>query len=176
LESELNAARQRLVIADDEKRAQQAQLEKASADAARLLRKIAETETSLAASQGRLRHIEANYAELNTERARLATAFDESNERHDHELTTQRMRFEALQARADASDHLLARAEEIREYDRRVGEATLARESLQKRVSELTAERIQRESEFKELEQVRIGLVERSDSLARTVIAKEATQ
>ena len=183
LESELNAARQRLVISDDEKRAQQAQLEKASADAARLLRKIAETETSLAASQGRLRHIEANYAELNTERARLATAFDESNERHDHELTTQRMRFEALQARADASekllaearDHLLARAEEIREYDRRVGEATLARESLQKRVSELTAERIQRESEFKELEQVRIGLVERSDSLARTVIAKEAT-
>jgi crescentin len=183
LESELNAARQRLVIADDEKRAQQAQLEKASADTARVLRKLAETETSLAASLGRLRHLEANYAELNTERARLATAFDESNERHDHELTTQRMRFEALQARADASeklltearDHLLARAEEIREYDRRVGEATLARESLQKRVSELTAERIQRESEFKELEQVRIGLVERGDSLARTVIAKEAT-
>lgn len=183
LESDLNGARQRLIIADDEKRAQQALLEKASAEAARLSRKLAETEASLAASQGRLRHVEANFAELNTERSRLATALDEMNERHEHEMTTQRMRFEALQARAAASekllsearDHLLARAEEIREYDRRVSEVALARDGLQKRVSELTAERIQRESEFRELEQARLALMERSDALARMVIAKDAT-
>lgn len=183
LESDLNGARQRLIIADDEKRAQQALLEKASAEAARLSRKLAETEASLAASQGRLRHVEANFAELNTERSRLATALDEMNERHEHEMTTQRMRFEALQARAAASekllsearDHLLARAEEIREYDRRVSEVALARDGLQKRVSELTAERIQRESEFRELEQARLALMERSDALARMVTAKEAT-
>jgi chromosome segregation ATPase len=183
IESDLTAARQRLIIADDEKRAQQALLEKASAEAARLSRKLSETEASLAASQGRLRHVEANFAELNTERSRLATALDEANERHEHELTSQRMRFEALQARAGASekllaearDHLLARAEEIREYDRRANEVLLARDGLQKRVAELTAERIQRESEFRELEQARLALMQRSDGLARTVTAKDAT-
>ncbi len=51
LESELNAARQRLLMAEDEKRAQQNLLDKASADAARLGRRLAETEASLAAAQ-----------------------------------------------------------------------------------------------------------------------------
>ena len=47
LESDLNTARQRLLMADDEKRAQQTLLDKASAEAARLSRKLAETEASL---------------------------------------------------------------------------------------------------------------------------------
>lgn len=183
LESDLNGARQRLIMSDDEKRAQQTLLEKASAESARLSRKVAETEAALAAAQGRLRHVEANFIEVTTERARVTTALEEANERHGHEMTSQRMRFEALQARAAASekllaearDHLLARAEEIREFDRRVGEVSLARDGFQQRVAELTAERIQRESEFKELEQARIGLIERSDSLARAVTGKEAT-
>jgi hypothetical protein len=66
-------------------------------------------------------------AELSNERSRIANALDEANERHAHELTTQRMRFEALHARAAASEkllgeareHLLARADEIRTYDSR---------------------------------------------------------
>ncbi len=104
LESDINAARQRLLMAEDEKRAQQTSLTKASAEAARLSRKLAETEASLAASQGRLRHVEANFVEVSTERARLVSALDEANERHEHELTSQGMRLEALQARATATE------------------------------------------------------------------------
>ncbi|HET9715303.1 MAG TPA: hypothetical protein VFP60_03875 [Pseudolabrys sp.] len=182
LESELNGARQRLLMIEDEKRAQQVSLDKMSADAARLSRKLAETEASLTAAQGRLRHVEGNVAELNTERARLASALDEANERHEHEITTQRMRFEALQARAAASEkllgeareHLLARADEIRTYDRRAGELALERDALQARVADLEADRIQRESEFKELDQARSALLERSTALARAFAAKEA--
>ena len=137
-------------MAEDEKRAQQASLDKASAEAARLSRKLAETEASLNAAQGRLRHVEANFAEVNTERARLATALDEANERNEHERANQRTRFEALQARAGASEkllgeareHLLARAEEIRDYDRRLGAIALERDAMQARVAELEAERI----------------------------------
>jgi chromosome segregation ATPase len=132
LESEINGARQRLSMAEDEKRAQQASLDKADAEQARLSRKLAETEASLNAAQGRLRYLEANYAEVNTERARLATALDEANERNEHERATQRSRFEALQARAAATDkllseareHLLSRAEEVRDYDRRMSAVT----------------------------------------------------
>ena len=182
LESELNGARQRLLMLEDEKRAQQISLDKISAESARLSRKLAETEASLTATQGRLRHVDGTVAELNTERARLVSALDESNERHEHELTTQRMRFDALQARASASEkllgeareHLLARADEIRTYDRRAGELALERDALQTRVADLEAERIQRESQFKEVDQARVTLIERSTALARAFTAKEA--
>jgi chromosome segregation ATPase len=182
LESELNAARQRLLMIEDEKRAQQISLDKISAEAARFSRKLAETEASLIAAQGRLRHVEGNFAELSTERAKLAGTLDEANERHKHELTTQRMRFDALHARAAASEkllgetreHLLARADEIRTYDRRAGELALERDAMQTRIADLETERIQRESQFKEVDQARATLTERSTALARAFTAKEA--
>jgi chromosome segregation ATPase len=182
LESDLNSARQRLLIAEDEKRAQQALLDKASVEAARLSRKVAETEASLNAAQSRLRHVEANFAELNTERARLARALEEANERSEHERANQRTRFEALQARAGATEkllgeargHLLARAEEIRDYDRRMSELALERDALQTRVGDLEADRIQRESVLRELDQARATLMERGAALARAFTAKEA--
>jgi chromosome segregation ATPase len=182
VESELNGARQRLLMLEDEKRAQQISLDKISAEAARLSRKLVETEANLTATQGRLRHVDGTVAELNTERTRLVGAIDEANERHGHELTTQRMRFDALQARASASEkllgeareHLLARADEIRTYDRRAGELALERDALQARVADLEAERIQRESQFNEVDRARATLVERSTALARAFTAKEA--
>jgi chromosome segregation ATPase len=181
LESDLNGARQRLLIADDEKRAHQTMLDRASSEAAQLSRKLAETEASLNAAQGRLRHVEANFAELSTERNRLAAALDEVNERHDHELTSQRMRFEALQARAsagekllgEAREHLLARAEEMGAKDRRLNELAVERDGLQARLAELEAERITRESALQELDQASTSLSERASALARAFAAKE---
>jgi len=183
IESELNAARQRLLMLEDEKRAQQVSLDKISVESARLSRKLAETEASLTATQGRLRHVEGNFAELTAERTRLTNSRDEANERHEHELTTQRMRFDALQARAAASEkllgeareHLLARADEIRTYDRRAGELALERDALQARIAELETERVQRESQFTEVDQARATLMERSAALTRAYTAKEAS-
>ena len=113
---------------------------------------------------------------------RAGTALDEAKERHDHELTTQRMRFEALQARAAASEkllgeareHLLGRADEIRTVDRRAGELALERDTLQTRIADLEKERIQRESEVKEVDQARATLMERRAALTRAFTAKEA--
>lgn len=182
LEADLNASRQRLLMTEDEKRAQQSAFEKASAEAARLSRKLAETEAALAASQGRLRHVEANFAEVNTERTRIAGALDEANERHEHELTTQRMRFDTLAARAaatekllgEAREHLIARAEEIRTYDRRAADLGMERDALQARIAAMEAERIQRDSQYQEMEQARATLMERGTSIARAYANKEA--
>jgi crescentin len=182
LESDLNDARQRLLIAEDEKRAQQGLLDKASAEAARLSRKLAEAEASLNAAQSRLRHVEGNFAELNTERGRLTRALEEANERSDHERANQRTRFEALQARASSTErllgeargHLLARAEEIREYDRRMSELALERDTLQTRLADLEAERIHQDSIVQELNQARATLTERGGALTRAFTAKEA--
>ena len=182
LESDLNDARQRLLIAEDEKRAQQALLDKAGGETARLARKLAETEASLNAAQGRLRHVEGNFAELNIERARLARALEEANERSDHERANQRTRFEALQARAGATEkllgeargHLLARAEDIRDYDRRMSDLALERDALQTRLADLEANRIHQESVVQELNQARATLMERGGALTRAFTAKEA--
>jgi hypothetical protein len=73
------------------------------------------------------------------------------------------MRFDALQARAAASEkllgeareYLLGRADEIRTADRRANKLALERDGLQTRVADLEKERIQRESEFKEDDQAR---------------------
>ncbi|MEP7031021.1 MAG: hypothetical protein ABI830_08830 [Pseudolabrys sp.] len=182
LESDINSARQRMLLAEDEKRAQQLSLDRATADCSRLSRKLAEAEASLNASQGRLRHVEANFTEVTTERARLASTLDETNERHGHELASQRTRFDALQARASATErllleareHLLARAEEIRDHDRTTSTIAIERDALQSRVTELEANRINRESELKELGQAHSTLIEKSTALARAFTAKEA--
>lgn len=182
LEADLNAARQRLMMADDEKRTQQSLLDKMSADAARLARKLSETEQAMNAAQSRLRQVEGNFNELNGERGRLAAALDEAQERHNLELTSQRMRHEALQARTavtdnllvEAREHLQKRAEEMRELDRRLTDSISERDGLQSRLAELEAERLRRESEFKEAEQLRATLIERSGALTRAYTAKEA--
>jgi crescentin len=181
LESDINSARQRLLVAEDEKRALQTSLDKSITEAARLARKLAETETTLTTVHGRLRNVEANYAETNTERARLSTALDEANERHEHERNSQRIRFDALQARiaatekllGEAREHLLARADEIRSYDRRIGEIALSRDAVQARVSDMETDKLRRESEYEELRQSYATLKERSGSLARAFSAKD---
>jgi crescentin len=182
LESDLNTTRQKLLMAEDEKQAQQISFEKANAEASRLSRKLTETETTLNVTQGRLRSLEANFAEMNTDRTRLSRALDEANERYEHEHSTQRMRFETLQARASATEkllieareHLVGRAEEMRNKDQRNMELVREREALQMRVQELEAERHTREALYQEVEQARNTFMERGASLARAFNSKEA--
>src|SRR5262249_47398772 len=74
----------------------------------------------------------------------------------------------------EAREHMLARADEIRTYDRRASELALERDALQARIADLESERIQRESEFKEVDQARANLMERTAARARAFTAKEA--
>ena len=75
---------------------------------------------------------------------------------------------------SDARELLLARAEQIREYERRNGEVSAERNSLHERVSSLQASLIQAESKFKEADQTRSAYMERNGALARTLTAREA--
>ena len=87
-----------------------------------------------------------------------------------------------LQARAtatekllgEAREHLLARADEIREYDRRGSDLAAERDTLQQRVANLEAERIQRDSVLTEVEHERTTYIERCAALARAFTMKEA--
>jgi len=181
LESDLNSTRQRLLMNEDEKRSLQSSVDKSVIEAARLQRKLAEAETSLTTVHGRLRHVEGNFAETSTERARLANALEEANERHEHERNSQRIRLDALQARVgatekllgEAREHLLARADEIRGYDRRLGDMAIERDGAHAKAAELDADRLKRESEYEELRQTHTTLKDRSAALARAYNAKD---
>jgi crescentin len=106
---------------------------------------------------------------------------DELKERHAAELTTQQLRFDAMQSRAASADKLLGeardqlaqRSEEIRQYDRRYGELTQAYEQISARLTETEAERQQRDADVEELERTRTTLIERSSALAKAFTAKE---
>jgi chromosome segregation ATPase len=106
---------------------------------------------------------------------------DEANERHAqcayhaaHALRRPGCAAASEKLLGEAREHLLARADEIRTYDRRASELALERDALQTRIAELETERMQRESEFKEVDQARASLMERTAALARAFTAKEA--
>jgi crescentin len=182
LDSELHTLRQQLAMSGDENGALQASFNKASAEASRLGRKLAEAESNLGALQTRLRLVEANLGQVTSERSRLASTLEEMKERHEAELSTQQMRFEAMQARAIATDRLLseardqltARAEEIRSYDRNVSVISHERDALAGRVATLESELLHSQSELNEVEQDKSTLIERAGALATAYNGKEA--
>jgi crescentin len=182
VEAEVNALRQKLVLAEDEKRALQTAFEKSAADVQRLARKLAETENTLTATHSRLRNTENSLAEMTSERGRLSAALEEASERQAGELTKQQMRFDALQARGNATDrllteareHLSARSEDVRMLERRLSETTLERDTLATRLSTTENELMQRDGGLREAENARTALLERAGALAKAYNTKEA--
>lgn len=182
VEAEVNALRQKLVLAEDEKRALQTAFEKSAGDVQRLARKLAEVENTLSATHSRLRNTENSLAEMTSERGRLSAALEEATERQAGELTKHQMRFDALQARSNATDrllteareHLSARSEDVRILERRLSETTLERDTLATRLSATETELMQRDGGLREVENARTALLERAGALAKAYNTKEA--
>jgi chromosome segregation ATPase len=182
VESEINALRQKLVLIEDEKRALQTAFEKASGDATRLARKLAETENAFSAMQSRLRSTENSLAEMTTERGRLSAVLEEATERHAGEVAKHQMRFDALQARTNATDRLLveardqlaSRGEELRTLERRLSETTVERDTLSARLAAAESEMQQRDAAIRETEEGRSSLLERASALAKAYNSKES--
>jgi hypothetical protein len=77
---------------------------------------------------------------------------------------------------AGRSARASARARRRNSHVRPAGQraCALERDALQTRIAELETERMQRESEFKEVDRARSSLMERTAALARAFTAKEA--
>ncbi|MBI4273258.1 MAG: hypothetical protein HY659_00970 [Rhizobiales bacterium] len=183
LESDTNTGRQKLLLADQEKASLQAALDSAHSEQTRTSRRLLEAENALAAAQTRMRQIETNYSEANSERVRLAAAIEENNERYQNELKTQAMRFETLKARATTTDKLLdearatlmQRADEIRGLERRMVEVTLVRNAVESKLSEIDSANVVRETKFNDLAAAHATLNERTEALAKTLKGRESS-
>jgi chromosome segregation ATPase len=181
LEGEAQAAKQRAMLAEEERASVQTALDRALAEYAQTARRLAESDKALATATARLKVVEATLAEAQMERNRLSAALEEATQAHRDEMQAQMARFEALQARSDLSDNLLeearqallARNDEIRAFDQRIAEAAQTGNAANERVIQLEEELAQRDIQLNELEQQRSTLTEQNQVLARAVSVRE---
>ena len=181
LEGELAAAREKLALLEDEKRSLQIAVDQSLNETARLTRRLTESENTLTATRAQLGKVEASFAEAYAERGRLGAALDEAKEQHQAERNSLNMRLDALQSRAataerllsEARQNLIARTEEVRAFDRKSVEATIARNNSEKRLAQIEAQHEARERQIKDHEQARIALTERNNALTKTLKVRE---
>jgi crescentin len=181
VEAEIIAARQKLALSEDDRRSLQISLDQTVGEVSRASRQMTESSNALAAAQTRLAQLETSFAEAEAERARLVATLDEAKERHRAEASTQAMRLDALQSRAataekllvEARSNLTARADEVRAYDRKMTDATIARNAAEKRLAQLEGAQQSQERQIKDLEQARAALVERNTALGKSMRARE---
>jgi crescentin len=181
LDTEVVGVRQKIALAEDEKRSLQNALEQALADMSRVSRQLTESNNALTGAQTQVTQLETRFAETDTERLRLLSALDEANERHRSENSTQTMRLDALQSRTTTAEKLLveartnlaARADEIRAFERKITDATIARNAAEKKLAQIEGAQQTQERMIKDLEQARTALVERNTALGKNVRTRE---
>jgi crescentin len=183
LQSEGALMREKLVSLENEKRSLQTALDQTLAERSRLSRRLIESENALTASRARLEQMDISLAAAENERATLTTERDEANERHQSEAYALNLQLEALSSRAATTEELLSqirgtvvtRTEEVRSLERKVVEATIARNATEKGIERLTAARDALDGKTRELEQERASLMERCNSLAETLKTRETS-
>jgi chromosome segregation ATPase len=160
--------------------AMQAALDKAHAEVSHVSRRLSENEKVLGATQARLRILEPSLAEAQAERVRLSAELEEAHQKQVEAINTQNARLEALQARAQLTESLLeearqtlmARADEIRSFERRIIEAGTAHDSTNERVAQMTTALAERDGQIRELEQAYDALSEQNEALASSTAAQ----
>jgi crescentin len=182
LESEVAHARERLSLLENAKNTSQAALDRTLADVSRMSRRLAETETALSDTRGKIQHMESSVALAEAERNKAAAACDEANERRQTEVYALGLKLDALRSHSDAAEQLLAnarqslvaRTEEIRVAEAKLLEAILARGELEKTAEEHAAIIEGWEQQTKALEQANADLMERCRILSETLVASES--
>jgi chromosome segregation ATPase len=183
LHGKFSALEKRAAELDSDRAGSQRQLAQAQQTARGLQRDKSELTNEIAAASANLEQMEISLVAAQTEHSVLCTARDEADERHRSEAYTLNLRIEALRARAATAEKLLSevrqslvlRTEELRLSERKAAEATIARATAEKMIEALTTARDALDTKGQKLELGRKSLTERSNSLAETLKAREAS-
>jgi len=181
LEHQAQTAQQQARQANQERGAVQASLDRALSDLAQTTRRMSDADKVLNAAQARLQALEKNLMEVEGERSRLATAIEEATHTHRDAMNLLTSRFEAVQARSSLADKLLvearqallARAEEIRTFERSAAEAVTANDALTEKLSSVQAKLDERELQIRDLDQARSLLTEQAQKLILAATGRE---
>ena len=74
---------------------------------------------------------------------------------------------------SEARQNLIVRTEEVRAFDRKSVEATIARNNAEKRLAQIEAQHDARERQIRDHEQARTALAERNNALTKTLKVRE---
>lgn len=182
LEADIESLREKLLLSDEEKQSLQKSLDQSIAEASRVARRLSETESLLTAARGKIGELDAAIGESESERSKLQRHLDETNERHQTEVSALSNRLGSLQSRATASEKLLAevrqnlvaRTEEARDWERKTAENDAARVTADRKTYQFEAANEALEDQIAELTQSRATLMERSGAMSKTVKTREA--
>jgi chromosome segregation ATPase len=183
LHGKFAALEKRAAELDTDRAGSEQQLAHAQQNARGLQRDKSELTTEVAAARANLEQMEISLLAAQAERSALCTARDEADERHRSDAYTLNVRIEALRARATTAEKLLSearqslvlRTEELRLSERKTAEAIIARTTAEKTIEALTTARDALGTKAQKLELGRKSLTERSNSLAETLKAREAS-
>ena len=177
LEDLLGAASEKLAIGADENRTLQTSLDQLVEENSRLQRRVTDSEIAVEKALTQVSQLQAALKSAEGERARLTTALAEANDKRQVETNTLSTRLEAMSSRAVTAEKLLAevrqsllsRTEDNNAAERKVVEATLARNMADKKL-ELAQTALQsKEKLLNEVEQFRTKLAERANTLLLNV-------
>lgn len=182
LEAEVGSLREWIVLRENENRTLQTSLDQIAGENARYSRRITEHETSLEKARLHYEQLKTGLAAAEAERSKLIAAADEANERRRSETNALSTRLEAVSSRAAAAEKLLAevrqnlqaRAEENSAAERKVVEATIARDATDKKLESVQKMLQMKERQVQDLEQVRAKLTERIRTLVKTEKERDA--
>jgi chromosome segregation ATPase len=183
LHGKFAALEKRAAELDTDRAGSEQQLAHAQQTARGLQRDKSELTTEVAAARADLEQMQISLLAAQAERSALCTARDEADERHRSEAYTLNVRIEALRARATTAEKLLSevrqslvlRTEELRLSERKTAEAIIARTTAEKTIEALTTARDALGTKAQKLELGWKSLTERSNSLAETLKAREAS-
>jgi chromosome segregation ATPase len=181
LETEGETMRQKFLVTDKERTTLKTSLEKAYSELSQVSQRLLDTDKALAAAQNRVQKAELALNETQAERHRLASTLDNINQKHQNEISSHRTNFETLQARCTLTEKLLdearqclmERAEEVRTFDRRLGDSTRMHSVIGEKLGLIEEALAERNARIKELDQARAGLAEQNDLLTKAVSTRE---
>ena len=147
----------------------------------RTSRRLTEVENDLEATRNRLNHTRTLLNETKNERKALADQVDEINAQFQAEKISLTMKIDAMQSRitlgerllTEARNSLIAKTDELRNAERRIMENNVAVTSFEQRVSKQKSTIDGLERQVRELEQSRVTLIERANSLTKNLKARD---
>jgi chromosome segregation ATPase len=168
LQELLAAANKKVLLFNEEKRAQRNSIEQALNETARLTGLLDDSESTLRDTRAELTDVKAIYAETCSERDHLAAALDELRDQHQAERQMLKDRLKVLQLRAATAEQvmvetrqrLIERALEARTFISKLAEATIARFKAERQLAEIDGSDWQRRYQIGDLENDRNALSE----------------
>lgn len=168
LQELLAAANKKVLLFNEEKRAQRNSIEQALNETARLTGLLDDSESTLRDTRAELTDVKPIYAETCSERDHLAAALDELRDQHQAERQMLKDRLKVLQLRAATAEQvmvetrqrLIERALEARTFISKLAEATIARFKAERQLAEIDGSDWQRRYQIGDLENDRNALSE----------------